>query len=131
LEVDATRIDDDFGAPSWGIVCRLDPDSSDYYLMGIYNDGESFISRVQNGESNIVLAEARSSDVVRGRSEVNHIRADCVGSKLTLYVNDRRLLEAEDSEYASGQSGLFVRNDSDNGSFKTNVLFDDFSISSP
>ncbi len=67
-----------------------------------------------------------------GGLEVNRIRADCVGSKLTLYVNDRQVLEAEDSEYASGFYGLFVGNDVENGGpFKTNVLFDDFSISSP
>ena len=38
------------------------------------------------------------------------IRGDCVGDKLTLYVDGQKALEAEDSEFESGKIGLIVHN---------------------
>jgi len=36
----------------------------------------------------------------------NHLRADCIGSTLTLYVNDQMVAVATDSSLASGDVGL-------------------------
>ncbi len=47
-----------------------------------------------------------------------------MGSTLTLYINDEKLLEAEDTEFASGKFGLMVDSEGD-------VSFDNFSASRP
>ena len=61
----------------------------------------------------------------------NHIRGDCVGSKLTLYVNDAKVLKVDNSELdGPGQVGLFVE-DTGLKPPGTSVLFDDFRPSAP
>jgi hypothetical protein len=67
------------------------------------------------------------NSTVEDPSATNRIRGDCVGDKLTLYVNDQKLAEATDNELASGEVGLSV---GPNGS-RTDVLFDNFSVSKP
>jgi hypothetical protein len=47
---------------------------------------------------------------VRLRGTLIPIRGDCVGDKLTLYVDGQKALEAEDSELETGKIGLFVHN---------------------
>jgi hypothetical protein len=128
VEVDASRTGD---APSsnsgWGVVCRA-PDYKNYYFMGIREDGRTYISKMKDNTAGELTSAASSNDI-KGLT-TNHIRGDCIGSKLTLYINDQKLLEAEDADFDSGQVGLQVTN----GSGKppgTDVLFDDFSVSKP
>jgi hypothetical protein len=63
---------------------------------------------------------------VRKAPEANHIRGECVGNTLTLYVNGQVVLEAKDAEYGSGRVGLFVRDfgfaPGTNGSFDNIVV---------
>jgi hypothetical protein len=47
---------------------------------------------------------------VRLSGTLIYIRGDCVGDKLTLYVDGQKALEAEDSEFESGKIGLIVHN---------------------
>ena len=44
------------------------------------------------------------------RGTLISIRGDCVGDKLTLYVDGQKALEAEDSEFETGKIGLIVHN---------------------
>ena len=128
IEVDATPMTGDVPEKeltAWGIVCRaLDYDN--YYTIGIQVDGRPAIWRLQNDEWT-EIATGRASDAVRRGNAINHLRADCVGDKLSLYVNGRRVIEAEDSELKAGQVGLFV---DDNGE-AIEILFDNFLVSRP
>jgi hypothetical protein len=76
------------------------------------------------------LGRGSPRDVVLGGAATNRLRADCLGSTLALYVNDRKVLEVTaDSEFESGLSGLYV-SDSHNGE-GVDVLFDNFVITGP
>jgi hypothetical protein len=124
IEVDATRTGDDSGEPaSWGVICRESKSRKENaYSLGILNNGSPFIAKLKNGEASILAVDA-PADAINKDTSTNHIRGDCIGSKLTLYVNDQELLEAEDTEFASGRVGLTVES--------TDISFDNFLVSKP
>ena len=68
-----------------------------------------------------------SEDIIQGEGP-NVIRADCVGSKLTLYVNGKLLDSQEDAEFMTGDVGLLAGTFSEAG---VEVEFDDFSVKVP
>jgi hypothetical protein len=127
VEVDATvtgngpQSDDD----EWGIICRA-VDSANYYTLGINADGRPTIWKLKDYKWTH-LRTGSPSDAVRLGTDTNHLRADCVGDKLTLCVNGRRVLQAEDSEFESGQVGLVAEQNGE----AIDVSFDDFVIKIP
>jgi hypothetical protein len=133
VEVDATRAGDAPSNPNsnWGIMCR-DSESGNY-LMGISDAGYPIIQLVDNKDGISVLAKKPSYEgyAIQKDGATNHIRGDCVGSKLTLYVNDGKVLEVDDSTLdGSGLVGLYVQN----AGIKppdTDVFFDNFRLSVP
>jgi hypothetical protein len=68
------------------------------------------------------------SDQINQGATTNHIRFDCIGSTLTLYVNGTQIDQQTDSEYTTGNVGLVA------GSFSTagiDILFDNFIVYKP
>ena len=68
------------------------------------------------------------SETIKQGAASNHIRADCVGDSLSLYVNGEKLASANDSEYSNGDVGLLA------GAFDTtgtDIHFDNFSVLKP
>jgi uncharacterized protein YjbI with pentapeptide repeats len=108
VEVDATVTGNapQSGDDEWGLICRA-VDNSNFYTLGINADGRPTIWKLED----YIWTELRTgspSDAVRLGTDTNRLRADCLGDKLTLYVNGRRVLQAEDSDFKSGQFGLFA-----------------------
>jgi hypothetical protein len=68
------------------------------------------------------------TDAIRQGEATNHIRADCVGSSLTLHVNGAELAEVQDDTLASGDVGLLAGTFDQPG---TELLFDDFVVKRP
>jgi hypothetical protein len=59
---------------------------------------------------------------------VNQLRADCVGNRLSLYVNQQKFAEVEDSDFTIGDVGLMT------GAYQTpgvEVHFDNFYVIKP
>jgi len=127
VEVDAQVSGDaPHGSDGWGVACRFQ-DNENFYLLAIGSAGSSYISKLENGKWQ--LLDRDSKDVaIRGGKEKNHLRADCLGNKLTLFVNGHKVVEAEDSTFDSGVVGLYVE---DHGDHKFEVLFDNFLVSRP
>jgi hypothetical protein len=127
VAVDATMLgnDPEKKDTSWGLICRA-VDNNNYYTLGIAADRRPIIWKMKDNKWT-KLATGSPSDAVRGGTATNHLRADCLGSELTLYANGRRLLKAEDSEHKSGQIGLYAEQFGE----KLDVLFDNFLVSSP
>jgi hypothetical protein len=48
------------------------------------------------------------SDLILPGAATNRIGADCIGSRLVLYVNGEELLQIEDSEFTDGDIGLLA-----------------------
>jgi len=81
-------------------------------------------------ESNSTLISSdklQPSDAIKPTS-TNHIRADCIGSKLTLYVNGTQAATATDNEYTGGDIGLLAGTFSTPG---TDIHFDNFIVTKP
>lgn len=124
VEVRATKAgggEDD----QYGIVCRhQDPDN--FYALVISADGFAAIRKRVNGGDLEFLAEFEPVEAIRQGFETNHIRAECIGDRLTLYVNGELAAEAFDDDLPGGDVGLLA------GTFSaesTEVLFDDFTVS--
>ncbi len=127
IEVDATKIggpdDNDFG-----VICRYTGANSFYYAI-ISSDGYYAIMKMtaENGKF-IDLDSMHESNRINQGVGTNHIRFDCVGSSLTLYVNGFQIDQQTDTEYTTGNVGLIS---GALGSAGTDILFDNFYVYKP
>ena len=129
VEVDVTKL----GGPDnndIGVICRYNKDSDNYnfYYFLISSDGFVGIAKMVDSSSTMISGDQmESSDTVKSTG-VNHIRADCIGHNLTLYVNGKKAASATDSTFTSGDVGLLA------GTFDTpgtDVKFDNFMVTKP
>lgn len=127
IEVDATRNggpdDNDFG-----IICRY-IDDSQFYFAVISSDGYyGILKMTADGIKVIGKDSLLESDLIPKGAVTNHIRFDCIGFTLTLYINDVLLDQQTDTAYTAGNVGLLA------GSFSTagtDILFDNFIVYKP
>ncbi|HBX70334.1 MAG TPA: hypothetical protein DEH25_13385 [Chloroflexi bacterium] len=127
VEVEATKVggpdDNDFG-----VICRYE-DSSNFYFFIISSDGYYGLGKVVDGEQTILGAEElMPSDAITLGNVTNTIRADCVGSTLTLYANGTQLASESDTTFTSGDVGLLAGTFNDPG---TDIHFDNFVVRQP
>jgi len=129
IEVDAAKI----GGPDandFGVICRYQ-DRDNYYDMIITSDGYAAIVKYESGNSSVISAsdgKLQPVDGINSGSTPNHIRADCVGSNLTLYANGTRVAQATDSSFTGGDVGLNAGTYDTGG---TDILFTNFFVYAP
>jgi hypothetical protein len=130
VDVDATKIsgEDD---NDYGLICRYsgEPSSPSYYFFIISSDGFAVIGKVTAGSTEYISNEKmQPSDAIKQGNTTNHLRADCVGSTLTLYVNGQQVTSTSDSSFTGGDVGLIA------GTFdipSTEIHFDNFVVARP
>ena len=126
VEVDAVMVggpeDNDFG-----IICRYQ-DTNNYYFGFVSSDGYYGVGYVLDGTQDILTDNLEFSDAIAQGTESNHIRFDCVGDTLTLYVNGTQLTQVTDSTLTSGDVGLMAGTFDYSG---TQVAFDNFVVKKP
>jgi len=129
VEVDATKI----GGPDnndMGVLCRYtktDGAFNFYYFM-ITSDGYIGIAKMKNSNSELISAKEMTESSAIKKTSTNHIRADCIGNKLTLYVNDEQVASATDSDFTGGDIGVIA------GTFDTpgtDIHFTHFIVTKP
>lgn len=130
IEVDATKSggpdDNDFG-----IICRYrkSNQSPNFYQFLVTSDGYVGIVLVTRGDQKIISSDSlQTSDAVKQGAALNHIRADCIGDSLTLYVNGKKVASVTDKSLVKGDVGLIAGTYSEPG---TDILFDNFVVSKP
>ncbi len=128
IEVDASKA----GGPDendFGIICRY-KDGENFYFFTISNMGDYAINKLKDGqESFIGMDDYQFDDTnIRTGDAANHIRADCVGSTLTLYVNGQQLIQVQDTDFTEGNVGLIAGSRNTAG---VNINFDNFSVIKP
>lgn len=129
IEVDTTV---SFGPENnaFGIICRYqDPDN--FYYFYISSDGYAGIGRKQNGQHNIISSadgKLIKIDGINTGTASNHLRADCVGSNLTMYVNGTQAVTTKDSAFTGGTVGLIARTYDTGGA---DILFNNFYVYKP
>jgi RNA polymerase subunit RPABC4/transcription elongation factor Spt4 len=127
IEVDATKLD---GPENnrFGIQCRY-ADADNYYFAFIASDGYYGIGKVVDSTQMLFYENGmRATDKVKAGSGTNHIRFDCVGTKLSLYINGDFVDAKDDSDLTSGDVGLIAGTFDEIG---TKIAFDNFVVYKP
>jgi hypothetical protein len=127
IEVDATKNsgpDDNV----FGVICRYIDENQFYYGL-ISSDGYYGILKMTSSGGMIIENDnlLESNKINQGEA-LNHIRFDCIGSKLTLYVNGAKVDQQTDSDYGIGNVGLIAGTYETGG---TDILYDNFYVYKP
>jgi hypothetical protein len=121
LEVDAGKL----GGPDEnriGLICRFT--GTDYYFFMITSDGYYGIG-IFSGDKAVLLgqSEMQANSNIKTGLAVNHLRADCVGNTLTLYVNGFQVASVQDVTLKTGDIGLLAGTFAQPG---VDIVFDNF-----
>ncbi len=123
IEVDVEWVDGT--QDNWmGVSCRMQ-ENNDNYAFLISADGFYLLARYSAGVAQ-PLDGPNPAAAVRTGAAVNHMRVECRGDSLRLWVNDTLLSEQRDGTLTEGIVGLLV--DSLDGT-PTEVRFDNFVVS--
>ncbi|GAB4422466.1 MAG: hypothetical protein Kow002_11810 [Anaerolineales bacterium] len=126
LEVDVAK----WSGPDenrFGLLCRFI--ENNYYFFLLSSDGYYTIGKYLGGNAFLLgQTEMQPSDSIHQGLAVNHLRADCVGDTLTLYVNGVQVAEAKDPDLAQGDVGLLAGTFAQPG---VDILFDNFVVIQP
>jgi hypothetical protein len=127
IEVDAASVDGPLDN-AFGVLCRYqDPDN--YYFFLISGDGYAGIGLTKDGRRLLLTGDAMlPADPILQGYRTNHIRADCNGFQLSLYVNGILVDEAQASEWPSGDVGLLAATYAEPG---IDIRFDNFTMLRP
>ena len=91
-----------------GVVCRVDAAKNSYYGFMFGADKRFTIVKVVEGKTSTLSEYFQQPSTIRPPQQSNHIRADCVGNRLVLMVNDQKLIENEDGELTGGSFGMIA-----------------------
>ncbi len=127
IEVDATKT----AGPDnnvFGIVCRYQ-DWRNYVFFLVASDGYVGIGARRDGANVLLSGESlQLRDAVMQGETPNHLRADCVGEELRLYVNGFPVAQASSSDWSEGDVGLLAGTYNEGG---VSIGFDNFSALQP
>ena len=89
-----------------GLMCRYQ--AGDYYFFIISNDGYYTIGKFMGGTP-VLLGqnEMQASETIQPGAS-NHLRADCIGNTLALYVNYTQVATAQDTDLPNGDVGVLA-----------------------
>jgi hypothetical protein len=125
MEVDVTQTAGPEDAV-FGLVCRANGGISDSYRFLFVGNGSYAILKSKGKLSDLGTFLKQTQAILPGNA-TNHIRVDCIGSTLALYANGQKLYETQDSDFKSGQIGLYVA-DGPSGKGNIDLLFDNFVV---
>ncbi len=112
----------------FGLVCRMQDDRN-YYAFLVSSDGYYGIVKVENGFQQILgPGEMGTTKLVQAENKINHIRADCDGNELTLYLNWEKLASVTDDSFKKGKVGVIAGTLENIG---TDIRFDNFIVLKP
>jgi hypothetical protein len=128
IEADATKKAGP-DADVFGLLCRYQ-DAKNFYILMISGDGQAGIAKRSSAGDLVMLSgdSLKSNPAVLPGLETNHLRADCIGTALSLYANDLLVATATDAEFSGGDAGLFLGSYDQPG---TDLYFDNFSVRKP
>jgi hypothetical protein len=113
----------------FGILCRY-RNEKNFYILMISGDGQAGIARrTPAGEMQMLSGDSMTVNPnIHPGLEINHLRADCAGTNLALYVNDVLVASAANAEITRGDAGLWLGAYDRPGS---DLYFDDFIVRKP
>lgn len=109
-----------------GVLCRVQDDMN-FYSFAFGTDGYVNLIKRVNGEFTKLYGAFLDKSITSGAE--NHLRVDCIGSILTLYINGQKIVAVEDTSLSnSGDVGLFT------GSYDpvpVRIAYDNFVVRNP
>ncbi len=113
----------------FGVLCRY-RDEKNFYILMISGDGQAGIAKRSAAADLVMLSgeSLKSNPAIHPGLSANHLRADCSGTSLSLYVNDILVSTATDAEFAAGDAGLWLGAYDHPG---TDLFFDNFLVRKP
>lgn len=127
LEVEAAKL----GGPDnndFGLLCRYQ-DRDNFYAFLVSSDGYGGILKVKDGSYELIgEGQLQYNETIRQGSAANYLRAECVGARLSLFVNGQKLHEVQDADFSSGDVGVIV------GAYEVpgvDIFFDNFVVYNP
>ncbi len=127
IEVDALKVGGERDN-RFGVICRA-ASKDNFYTFIISSDGYYGIGKIVGQDYRLIGMDAlQPHEAILKGSAANHIRADCIGDTLTLYVNGEKLAEVQDTDFSSGDIGLIA------GTYQTpgtDIRFDNLVVYSP
>jgi hypothetical protein len=126
LEVETKLVggtDDNFHS----VQCRYQ-DSSNYYDFYISADGYYGISKLVDGDFTAFVGPNYSPSINQGVDAMNLIHIECIGSSLSLSVNEHLLWEGTDATFTGGDIALKA---SAFAGTLTEIAFDNIVVSEP
>jgi S1-C subfamily serine protease len=129
VEVDAMAI----GGPNdndYGVICRYQEATHEFYYFEITSDGKYQIGYYTADRVQIPLSndQFKPSTAIQLGQMQNHIRAECDGKALILFVNGTQIAMVEDARLSEGSVGLIAGTWSTPG---TDIQFDNFVVYKP
>jgi hypothetical protein len=110
-----------------GLLCRFI--EGNYYFFMVSSDGYYTIGKYIGGSAiQLGQVEMQYNEAIRTGLAVNHLRADCIGSTLTLYVNGDPVAQTQDADLPTGDVGLLAGTFGQPG---VDVIFDNFVVLQP
>lgn len=110
-----------------GLICR-DTGTQFYFFIishdGFYGIGIFSADGTASGRMELIgQNEMQFSPLINRGLNVNHLRADCSGDTLSLYVNGEQLAQVQDARLTHGDIGLLAGTFSQPGA---DLIFDNF-----
>lgn len=113
----------------FGVTCRA-KDGVGFYSFEFGPDGAYSIEKYTSGKS-----KSTSEALASGSMDASgldfasgvHLRGDCVGHTLTFYIEGQPVLQANDSTFTSGGTGLIART-GPSGDTGVDVLFSNYAV---
>ncbi len=127
IEVEATRVGGADTEMSAAVLCRVSSNPIRFYVFEVTFDGYYTIAKYVDGQPVSLGIGYEASRAIRIGNATNHIRADCIGDTLKLYVNGTQLATLQDSELESGRVALGAA--TFQGKPSAEVTFDNFVVS--
>lgn len=116
----------------FGVICRYktENDLANFYQFVVTSDGYVGIVKVSASDQTVLTSGGKliESTAVNKSAAMNRIRAECVGSALTLYVNGQQVDSVTDTSFTTGDVGLIAGTYEESG---TDMLFDNFIVTKP
>jgi hypothetical protein len=111
-----------------GLICRL-KDDKNFYFFAISADGYYGIGKMKDGQSSLLTgSEMQKNDAILTGTQINRVRADCIGNSLILYVNETLVATVTDNDFTTGDVGILAGTFDQPGA---DVYFDNFMVYKP
>jgi hypothetical protein len=91
----------------YGVVCRHS-DGDNYYALMISDDLSYGIANMVDGKFEFITELKDERNIIKP-NDINRIAGECIGSRISLYVNGEELLSLNDTTHQTGSAGLVAK----------------------